>query len=143
MSEPEVYIAPPELEECHPDTGWILIKPDDMEDRTTGGLLIGRDPSKPHNMTGIRTGLVLEVGPPQASQAPKVVEAGDTALFAKGANIITVHIGGEQHFLMQYAQVIGKCVPCEVKYVVPQPEPELVIAQEVIGGNGGLPRPVR
>lgn len=140
--EPEIYVIPPELDEHEPAPGWILIKPHDEVDQTTGGIVIARDPNGPQNMTSIRTGDVIAIGEPQHNQVPRNVKVGECATF-NITQSLDLHIKGELHVQIPYAQLLGRSKPSEVRHVLPPSGDALVIAQNIPPTNGnGLPRPV-
>lgn len=93
------------------NVGRILVKPmiAGAEEKTAGGIVI---PEMYRTVEGgVKTAVVVSVGPPRYDQAgkPTAIEfkVGDTVLL-DNLGLIKVKVGGEEMFLLRQEDIIGK-----------------------------------
>jgi co-chaperonin GroES (HSP10) len=140
MSENESSVYVPELTECCPARGWLLVKPDEKTNMTTGGIIL---PGGGEGVGTYRTGLVVAVGGPikldSGGYTDMPCDAGDSVLFTDGA-AAPVSIGGEEHFLIRNVMVLARAKKAPRRIIKTANLKELLAPVEY---NGGHPRPIR
>lgn len=140
MMENRATVLPPALLNCKPKRGWVLIKPDQRTNLTTGGIITE---TGEENMSALRTGLAVDVGGGVKMDSGDFTDPpcknGDSVLFTDSAAAVVL-IEDEQFMLVQNNSVFALATQAARRRIKTADLGDLMSLPEPANG---APRPIR